>query len=205
MFLWSFWYIIYIFLILYEIVMNFQSIAYFLELWNNRQTLIVPRLGLPIATDRWGLAMSTAMLAADQVKIFDRPGKLTAGSQSSTAAMLYSPRERAAWLFWIGTSRGTNWQRRPLEKVTGASSGEPICGSALRPDVDSVLTVIKWCKWTLWRCARPSRTWWCAERWQWWMEPSVLSWTPVVGCKRERPDSHNSELLFSINPAERIT
>jgi hypothetical protein len=39
------------------------------------------------------------MLAADQVKIFDQPGKVTAGSQSSTAAMLYSPRERAARIF----------------------------------------------------------------------------------------------------------
>jgi hypothetical protein len=32
-----------------------------------------------------------------------------------------------------------------------------------------------------------------------------LSRTPAVGCERERPDSHNSELLFLINPAERIT
>jgi hypothetical protein len=74
MFLWSFWYIIYIFLILYEIVMNFQSIAYFLELWNNMQILIVPRLGLPIVTDPWVLATSAAMLAVDRVKMVDPAG-----------------------------------------------------------------------------------------------------------------------------------
>jgi hypothetical protein len=145
MFLWSFWYIICIFLILFELVMNLQSIAYFLELWNNRQTLVVPRLCLPTETDRWVLAMSTAMLAVDQVKICDRPGKLTAGDQSSTAAMLYSPRGCAARLFRIETSRGTKWQRHLLEKVTGASSGKPICGGARRPNYNFELWCIRRC------------------------------------------------------------
>jgi hypothetical protein len=77
------------------------------------------------------------MLAVDQVKIFDRPGKLTAGGRSSTAVMIYSPRRGAARLFRTGTSRGTIWQRRPLEKVIGASSGEPFCGDARRSNCSS--------------------------------------------------------------------
>jgi hypothetical protein len=46
--------------------------------------------------------------------------------------MLYSPRERAARIFWIGTSWGTEWQRRPLEKVTGASTDDMCYGGGLR-------------------------------------------------------------------------
>jgi hypothetical protein len=62
------------------------------------------------------------------------------------------------------TSQGTIWWQCPLEKVTGTSSGELICGGALWSDVDSVLPVIKWWKRTLWICARSSQTWWCAGR-----------------------------------------
>jgi hypothetical protein len=65
MFLWSFWYIIYIFLIWNELVMNFSSFNYFQEFQLNRKTLSVPDLDLPTEIDQWVLAMSAATLAVD--------------------------------------------------------------------------------------------------------------------------------------------
>jgi hypothetical protein len=89
--------------------MNLPSFSNFLEFEIKGLILVVPSLSLPTEADRWVLATSTATLVVDQVKIFDRPGKLTAGGQSSTAAMVYCPRRCAVRLFQIGTSQGTIW------------------------------------------------------------------------------------------------
>jgi hypothetical protein len=73
MFLWSFWYIICIFMILFELDMIYPSFINFLE-FELKGLILVPSQSLPTETDRWVLTMSAATLAVDWSNQLTGPG-----------------------------------------------------------------------------------------------------------------------------------
>jgi hypothetical protein len=72
-FFWAFWYIICIFLILFELVMNFPSFSNFLEFELKGLILVVPSLSPPTEAERWDQSRHQQPHGADRVKIVDRP------------------------------------------------------------------------------------------------------------------------------------
>jgi hypothetical protein len=130
MFFWTFWYIICIFMILFELDMIFPRYSNFLEFETNRKYRFTPNLLLATSTDWWTSVQVRCHLGRDRVKIVDW-SKMTsslrwthrwfANSMISHELANETSQKRfsgSRWFMWW-------WRRSDL--VTGACSGELYC------------------------------------------------------------------------------